>query len=57
MDRHHLIGVFDDRFGQESGVCSHADNILVIIVVRDAMHVHGIGQGLALGSRRGRREL
>ena len=57
LDGDHLPSIVDDRTGEQRRVGAHTHNILVVIVVRDAMHIVGHGQRLALGGGGGSREL
>ena len=57
LDGEHLPSVVDDRAGEQRGVGAHAHNVLIVIVVRDAVHVVGHGERLALGGGGGGREL
>ena len=44
LDGHDLKDVFDDLFAQKGRVGSHTDDILIVIVVGDAVDVVGHGQ-------------
>lgn len=57
QDSHHLISIFYDCFCQQCGIGSHAYNILIVIVVGNAMYIHRIGQSLALRCGRSRGKL
>ena len=57
MDGCHLKGIFDYLFAQQSRIGPHADNILIVVVVRYAVHIVGHCQRLAFGGRRCRGEL
>ena len=48
FDRHHLETILYDSFCQQGGICPHTDNILVIVIIRNAVHIHRIRQGLTL---------
>lgn len=57
QDSHHLISIFNDCFCHQGGIGTHAYNVLVVIVVGDAMHIHRIGQSLTFCRGRGGCEL
>ena len=57
MDGHYLIAVLNNRFSHQGCIGTHAYNVLIIVVVRDAVDVHRVRERLALGRCRGGREL
>ena len=52
MDGHYLVDILDHLFAEQGRVGSHADDILIVVVVRDAVHIVGHGQRLAFGRSR-----
>src|SRR5690606_37141871 len=50
LDGKHLKSIFDDVTAHNGGICSHAYNILIVVVIRNAVDVHRCGQSLVFGS-------
>ena len=57
FDGQYLVAVVDDLFRQQGGIGSNAYDILVIVVVGNAVNIHREGEGLILCNRRDSREL
>ena len=57
VDGHHLVGVVHHAAREQCRVGAHAHNVLIVVVARYAVHIHGVRQRLALGRGAGLREL
>ena len=48
----HLVSVVNHLFGHQGSIRTHAYNILVVIIICNAVDIHRKGEGLVLGNGR-----